>query len=186
MYFLSRLMLIFASMLVAYATAVLCIIIGWPGWIVLGLLLAAVFKRRQRILTALGSACWAGESELRAAGMLGARHGFILGRFGTRENIIERMKALFRKSLRARDACEKLIARTGSDLVRLRDTPTLVTFAPTGLGKGASLAIPFLLTCPESCVVIDFKGELAFRTAVARRRMNNEIVILDPFKVVTK
>jgi type IV secretion system protein VirD4 len=36
-----------------------------------------------------------------------------------------------------------------------------------------------------SCVVIDFKGELAKITAAARRRMGHKVVILDPYHVVT-
>jgi type IV secretion system protein VirD4 len=57
--------------------------------------------------------------------------------------------------------------------------------APTGVGKGASFVIPHLLSCPESVVVVDFKGENYLATAKARQRMGQRIVVLDPFHVVT-
>lgn len=50
MYKLSRVMLIGAAALLVYSTVVLCLIGGWPGWIVLGLLLGVAFKRKGRIL----------------------------------------------------------------------------------------------------------------------------------------
>src|SRR6185437_1810443 len=69
-------------------------------------------------------------------------------------------------------------------LVRLPQAVHTMVVAPTGVGKGVSCIIPFLLTCEESCVVIDFKGELASITAAVRRRLGQKIVILDPYKVV--
>lgn len=59
----------------------------------------------------------------------------------------------------------------------------LMTFAPTGAGKGVSYAIPALLTYPGSVVAIDPKGELAEVTARARREMGQEVVVLDPFRI---
>jgi type IV secretion system protein VirD4 len=41
------------------------------------------------------------------------------------------------------------------------------------------------MTCEESCVVIDFKGENARLTAAHRRAMGHRVVLLDPFQVVT-
>lgn len=62
---------------------------------------------------------------------------------------------------------------------------TLVT-APTGAGKGVSCIIPFLLSSPESCVTVDFKGENARLTAEYRRRnFGHRTVLLDPYRVVT-
>jgi type IV secretion system protein VirD4 len=47
--------------------------------------------------------------------------------------------------------------------------------------------LPFLLTCPESCVVIDIKrGENAKKSADARRKMGHRVVLVDPFRVVTE
>ena len=57
-------------------------------------------------------------------------------------------------------------------------------FAPTGVGKGVSFVIPFLLSCPEAAVVVDFKGENARLTAEHRRQaFGHQIVMLDPFKL---
>lgn len=60
----------------------------------------------------------------------------------------------------------------------------LMTFAPTGAGKGVSCAIPTLLSYTGSAVVLDPKGELAAVTGPARRAMGQQVVILDPFKIV--
>ena len=89
-------------------------------------------------------------------GMLGAKSGLILGRVAG-----------------------------GRELVRLPQAVHTSVFAPTGVGKGVSCILPFLLTCPESCVVVDFKGENAKITAEHRRqRFGHEVVLLDPYNVV--
>jgi type IV secretion system protein VirD4 len=59
-------------------------------------------------------------------------------------------------------------------------------YAPSGLGKGASFVVVWLLTNPESAVVVDFKGENALLTARAREAMGHQVVILDPFGVITQ
>jgi type IV secretion system protein VirD4 len=60
-------------------------------------------------------------------------------------------------------------------------------FAPTGVGKGVSCVIPFLLTSDESAVVVDFKGENCRLTAEHRRKaFGHQIVVLDPFKLVSQ
>ena len=69
--------------------------------------------------------------------------------------------------------------------MRLSRSVHSAVFAPTGVGKGVSCVIPFLLDCPESCVVVDFKGELARATMARRRRMGHRIVLLDPYRMVT-
>jgi type IV secretion system protein VirD4 len=72
-------------------------------------------------------------------------------------------------------------------LVRLPNAVHTAVFAPTGVGKGVSCVVPFLLSSPDSAVVVDFKGENARLTAEHRRRVfGHRIVMLDPFKVVTK
>lgn len=63
----------------------------------------------------------------------------------------------------------------------------MLTFAPTGAGKGVSSLIPNLLVYPGSVVVIDPKGENAFVTARRRRELGQAVHILDPFgKVADK
>lgn len=61
----------------------------------------------------------------------------------------------------------------------------LMTFAPTGAGKGRGVIIPTLLDYPGSVVVIDPKGENYRVTGRARREMGQQVVVLDPFGKVT-
>lgn len=78
------------------------------------------------------------------------------------------------------------VQRKGSWL-RLSQGQHTVVFAPTGRGKGTGLVIPNLLTYAGPCVVVDPKGENAKLTAAYRQRaFGHEIVILDPFKLVTQ
>ncbi len=62
----------------------------------------------------------------------------------------------------------------------------LMTFAPTGSGKGRSLIIPTLLSYPGPVVVIDPKGENYSVTARRRREMGHQVVVLDPFEKATR
>ena len=66
------------------------------------------------------------------------------------------------------------------------DDPHLMTFAPTGSGKGRGIIIPTLLSYPGSVVVIDPKGENYKVTARRRREMGHQVVVLDPFKRATR
>jgi type IV secretion system protein VirD4 len=61
----------------------------------------------------------------------------------------------------------------------------LLTVAPTGAGKGVGLIIPTLLTWPGSCIVTDIKGENYQVTARRRREMGQQVIVLDPFNLVT-
>jgi len=61
----------------------------------------------------------------------------------------------------------------------------LLTIAPTGKGKGRSAIIPTLLNYPGPVMVIDPKGEAAAVTAKHRRKFG-KVIIVDPFKMVTK
>jgi type IV secretion system protein VirD4 len=72
-------------------------------------------------------------------------------------------------------------------LVRLNNAVHTAVFSPSGGGKGVSFVVPFLQTCPDSCVVIDFKGENAALTAAHRERFfKQRSVQLDPYHVVTE
>lgn len=66
------------------------------------------------------------------------------------------------------------------------DDRHLITIASTRSGKGRACIIPNLLTWPGSVLVIDPKGENAAITAKARRRMGQEIHILDPFGLLAQ
>ncbi|AQW80390.1 type IV secretion system, coupling protein VirD4 [Campylobacter pinnipediorum subsp. pinnipediorum] len=66
----------------------------------------------------------------------------------------------------------------------IRATQPLSTLvvAPPGSGKTAGMIIPNLLSVPNSCVVLDIKGELYEKTAGYRQKyFNNEIQLFSPF-----
>ncbi|WP_161967276.1 type IV secretory system conjugative DNA transfer family protein [Fimbriiglobus ruber] len=157
-------------------------------------LVAQVRQRRQWHLTAHGTARVAEPDELRRAGMIGAREGMILGRLPeTPYRLLPAMRAVFDPKVRSRAACLQFLPprrghglRDGTDWVRLNHAVHSVVFAPTGAGKGVSCILPFLFDSPESCVVLDFKGENAKLTARHRsRRFRHRTVLLDPFRIIT-
>lgn len=54
--------------------------------------------------------------------------------------------------------------------------------APPGTGKTASVALPNLYSLPNSCVVLDIKGELYEKSAGYRQQnFNNKILLFSPF-----
>jgi len=199
MYKLSRLILLAAIPVYGYCLVLLMVLSFTKspgfGWVLVFIGLIAVSRQRKKIALALsgahGTAYWGGEEQLRRAGMIEARRGLILGRLlgSAKVGLMSGIKGLLDARLKAKDACRRFFSalqrRQPAPLVRLPQAITSVCFAPPGAGKSTGLVIPFLLTCEESCVVIDFSGELALATAEARRRMGHEIVILDPYKVVT-
>ena len=66
----------------------------------------------------------------------------------------------------------------------LRGTQPLSTLvvAPPGSGKTAGMIIPNLLSVPNSCLVLDIKGELYQKTAGYRQKyFKNEIQLFSPF-----
>jgi type IV secretion system protein VirD4 len=204
MYQISRVMLALSVVLFGYCIGLATILaiqqqvppenqsLAWAILIV-GIVIIAARKKGRRLFTAFGTAAWASPAELQGAGMIGTRKGLILGRVPSEGTPLgQAIKALFNRRLTAADACHafsnnlKWRTRKQGQLVRLPQAVHTAVFAPTGVGKGVSCIIPFLLTCDESCVVVDFKGENALLTAERRRRMGHKIVILDPFKVVTQ
>lgn len=66
---------------------------------------------------------------------------------------------------------------------RFRQSGHVITFAPTGSGKGTGLVIPTLLEYPGSALVLDVKGENYAVTARARRAMGHAVFLLDPYGV---
>jgi type IV secretion system protein VirD4 len=198
MYQLSRWMLLACVPVYLYCAMALVILCGTLSpavwWVLAVLALLGLARKRKRIFHALsahGTATWADENTLRRGGMIDAGRGLILGRLcgGAKPGLPAGLKALVDPRLAARDACRQffwaLRRRPAAPVVRLPQAITSVCFAPPGAGKSTGLVIPFHLTCRESCVVIDFSGELALATAEARRRLGHEIIILDPYKVVT-
>lgn len=57
----------------------------------------------------------------------------------------------------------------------------LMTFAPTGAGKGIGMVIPALLHYPGPVIVVDPKGENYAVTARRREEMGQQVICLDPF-----
>jgi type IV secretion system protein VirD4 len=198
MYLLSRLMLILA--LFAYSLCVVFVAMGMGGLLYIGIVivvLAYFTRRRAGVYTAYGTARWATWGDLRNAGMLGARRGPIIGRVwkDTKPSFRKAQWDLFNFRVSSQEACEQFFdairffrpPREQSAVVRLPRAVHTAVFAPTGVGKGVSCVIPFLLTSSESAVVVDFKGDLFENTAEHRRRQfQHKIVVLDPYKLVTQ
>jgi type IV secretion system protein VirD4 len=192
MYTLSRLLLIVGLAACAYCLVILAVL-TWPGSaIVIGIFLfaRATVKRRGR-LTTLGSARWADEDDLRQAGMLDADSGLILGRLppslaANRSGV----RAVLTWGMSAREACQRFLygSKYGrNQLVRLTNAVHVAAFGPSGAGKGVSLILIFLFVLSTSMVAVDFKGEIAQRTARYRQKMfRHRIVLLDPYRVVTQ
>lgn len=65
------------------------------------------------------------------------------------------------------------------------DAP-LMTFAPTGAGKGRGMLIPNALLHDGPLLAIDVKGEMAACCARHRQRMGQSVHVLDPFRTVTR
>lgn len=66
-------------------------------------------------------------------------------------------------------------------LVGRDDDRHTVTIAGSRAGKTMTVLIPNLLSYPGSMIALDPKGELARATAEHRRRMGQQVFILDPF-----
>jgi type IV secretion system protein VirD4 len=179
MYKLTRLLLILMVCIIGWTALAISIVA--PGvWVIVLIVVACKMARRGYQLTAYGTARFADASDLQ--GMTG--QGVIIGRVDSRLPWAARIKALFSPAVSSEEACKQFLGKGGA-LVRLAKAVHVAVFGPTGAGKGVSIVIPHLLTCTDSMVVIDPKGENARITADARKAMGHRIVRLDPFKVVT-
>jgi len=78
-----------------------------------------------------------------------------------------------------------LLGKMGADYLRYNGDGHLITVAATRSGKGVGTVMPNLLNYEGSMLVTDPKGENYAVTAAWRRdRLRQEIVALDPFKLV--
>jgi type IV secretion system protein VirD4 len=77
------------------------------------------------------------------------------------------------------------LASDGDQAVTYNGDAPLLTCASTGSGKGRGLLIPNLLSYPGPAIVMDIKGELFQVTSRRRTEMGQQIVVLDPFHLVT-
>jgi type IV secretion system protein VirD4 len=186
MYQILRYILIVTVLLLAYLAALVVYQVpyAWLALVALGIVLLC--KRTYRY-TAYGTARWADAADI--PHMLEG-NGLILGHIDGKPDKVSGTMALFDRNIPAKAACQKFLLafqrKPPKHLVRLTNAVHTAVFAPTGVGKGVSCVVPFLLTNPESAVVVDFKGENARITADARRRMGHKVVILDPFRIVTQ
>jgi type IV secretion system protein VirD4 len=190
MYLLSRMLLMLAAC-AGLAGAGMLAVLFWPasGVVIALIFLAHMKRRRSARLTILGSARFANEDDLRYRGMVDGDRGLILGRIAPmRRTLAERIQRLFNRGLSAKEACRQFWDKgRRSPIARLPNAIHTVVFAPSGAGKGVSFVVPFLMSEPGSCVVVDFKGELASLTAEYRRKhFGQRVVLLDPFKVRTQ
>ena len=197
-YVLCRVMLIASVSAFGYAVASAVLDLG--GLVIIGiivLVIAAITRRRDEALTAFGTARWADATDLRAAGMLGASTGPIIGRVtdGGKPPLRKATGELFDFTMSSKEVCEQFLAsirfgekaKPNPALVRLPKAVHTLVCAPTGVGKGVSSVVPLLLATDESAVVVDFKGENFRLTAEHRRRaFGHRIVVLDPFRMVSQ
>ncbi len=188
----ARFMMIAAIAILGLMLAAACV--RYPVLlIVVGLALFGRLGKKTVRLSSHGTARWAGRDDLKAAGMLGG-DGLPLGRIYTGRSFWKAIDGLFDRSVSAYDACLAFMLSMRklqkippvTDTIALNRAVHTSIFAPTGVGKGVSLVIPFLLRCRDSCVVVDFKGENAKLTAARREEMGQKTVVLDPFNVVTQ
>lgn len=181
MYSLLRLMLI-STFLIA-GTALLVLLKLNPGVLLAVFLVIFWWMAGSSIRnsTAHGTSRWAQPPDVLH---LLSGNGLILGYLGGRISTAWKLLSLLNLRLPSRVACQRFF--NFQPIVRLTKAVHVSVFAPTGTGKGVSLVVPTLLTCPDSMVAVDFKGELAGLTARARRAMGHRVVVLDPYHVVTR
>jgi type IV secretion system protein VirD4 len=183
---LIRLILVATILLATYAVAVGALMIPY-GWLVLLVIAIAVLCKKTYNLSAHGTARWADVTDIPH---LLEGNGLILGYIDGKPGLLQSIRDVLNPAVPSRIACKNFLMacqRKGiRQIVRLTNAVHTAVFAPTGVGKGGSCVIPFLKTCPDSCVVVDFKGENAQKTAEHRRRkFKHRVVIIDPFKVMT-
>lgn len=160
MYRLTRCLLIYTVLGIVYCVSIMVVMIPWTA-IIVAIALAVAGKRR-REFSAFGTARWADALDLRYAGMLDAKNGLTLGYVQGSQSKKAGIRGLFNRKIPAKEACQSFLdafrKTPAKHWVCLNRTPHIACFAPTGVGKGTSCITPFLMTCNESCVVIDTKG----------------------------
>lgn len=186
MYRFLRAILALTVLLAAYLTVLTVYVLPQICFVIAGVLVWKLSRKAFRH-TAHGTARWATPDDIPH---LLDGDGLIIGYMDGRISRLGGVKALFNSRLPPRDACRKFLAalyqKHPRQLVRLVNAVHTAVFAPTGAGKGVSCVVPYLLTCPDSMVVVDFKGENYLLTKDIRRKMGHRIVILDPYKITTQ
>jgi len=189
MYPILRRILIVTVLLVAYLAVLVMYLVPY-AWLVPVVIGIAMLYRKTNRYTACGTARWADAADIPHM-LEESGSGLIVGHIEGKPDKLGGIMALFDSRFSAKAACQKFLLacqrQQPKRLVRLTKAVHTAIFAPTGTGKGVSCVIPFLLSCRESCFVLDVKdGELARITAEARRRMGRTVYIIDPYQCVTK
>lgn len=189
----ARVLMIAAIVLLALLLAALCV--RYPPLLILvGLAVCYRAGKAVKEYTSHGTARWARIDELERAGMTGG-DGLPIGVVRRQPlGFWQALNGQFDKRVPSFSACLSFMLsmrvlqrhEPGSVPLRLNQAIHTVVIAPSGAGKGASIIIPFLLSCRDSVIVLDPKGENFRITAEARRRMGQRVVILDPWGVVSK
>jgi type IV secretion system protein VirD4 len=151
------------------AIVVVMIAIAVPGLAVLlifcAILIVCYRKKGHHTSGTHGTARWAADEDLRNSSCYESNGGFLIGR-----TIPFSKKPTNRRDIYVPDW----------------KYPHLQVVGPSGSGKSTCFSIRNLLTDDRaSCVCIDPKGEIFRTTAEKRaRRLNHEIVVIDPFRIV--
>lgn len=165
-------------------------------WFLALFIVAWMFGRKRRGLErdTHGSARWASLWDLWQGGCLHRERCLLLGQSRDHEPppLMASLVALFTRGIfRSPEVVALMDARQWPrpvERVYLPDPgpPHLAIFGASGSGKSTAFVIPNLLTDTASAVVLDPKGELFRLTAKQRRRMGQQIVVIDPFHLATK
>jgi len=115
----------------------------------------------------------------------------IIGYISGKPSRIDGVKALFNSRLSDKQAVLRFLSacrkKPPKQLVRLNNRLHTTVIAPSGAGKNVSIVEPFLFDSSENCICIDIKGENARITSEHRARaFSHNIVMIDPFKLVTE
>jgi type IV secretion system protein VirD4 len=98
-----------------------------------------------------------------------------------------KFRNLIKWHIGAKQACEDFFGQKQSTLVRLPQAIHTLIIAPSGFGKGVSMVLPKLMTCQESCFVLDYKGENAKISARHREKaLGHRCIFLDPYRSFTQ
>ncbi len=129
--------------------------LDWPSWYVWATGGALTF-----------GALAFGLNPFRRGGSYGGAH------FATRKEI--------RKDLKLRDREGVILGIEGGQYLRTNEPLSVLIYAPPGSGKTAGIIIPSLLSCSNSALVHDPKGELYDKTAGFRAKSGHKVYRFEP------
>lgn len=94
----------------------------------------------------------------------------------------EKMNICYDRGLVLGSFIKKGLKENDFKLIRAKMPLSALVVAPPGTGKTSGIILPNLYTLPNSCVVLDIKGELYAKSAGYRQKcFNNEILLFNPF-----